>query len=144
MALKFPDSMEECVYFTRRADGTSKSVTWVFKEKCPKCKKAFMGKPAEDGKVKIRAKEYICPSCKHTEEKEAYEGQLTANVQYTCGKCSHAGEIQIPYKRKTVGGVEALVFECGKCKERILITKKMKDPKKKGKAAEEDAADDDD
>lgn len=138
MALKFPDSMDECVYFTRRADGKAKQVAWVFKEKCPKCKKALMGKPQEDGKVKIRAKEYVCPNCGHAEEKTAYEEGLTANVQYTCGKCSHSGEIQIPYKRKNVDGVKALVFECGKCKERILITKKMKDPKKKGQAAMDD------
>ena len=142
MSLKFPDSMDECVYFTRRADGKAKSVCWVLKEKCSKCKKALMGKPVVDGKVKIRAKEYVCPNCNHTEEKVAHEEHLTANVQYTCGKCAHAGEIQIQFKRKNVEGVKALVFNCDKCKERILITKKMKDPKKKGRAAEEDADDD--
>ena len=139
MPLKFPDSMDECLYFTRRADGKEKSVCWVFKEKCPKCKKALMGKPVEDGKVKIRAKEYVCPNCGHAEEKVAYEEQLTANIQYTCGKCSHSGETQVPYKRKTVDGVKALVFSCGKCKERLLITKKMKAPKKKGTVEEADS-----
>ena len=141
MALKFPDSMDECIYFTRRADGKAKSVCWVFKAKCSKCGKALMGKPVEKGKVKIRAKEYVCPNCKHTEEKEAHEATLTANIQYTCGKCGNNGEIAIPFKRKTVDGVKALVFNCAKCSERILITKKMKDPKKKGKDVEE--ADDD-
>ena len=137
MPLKFPESMDECLYFTRRGDGKTKSVCWVFKEKCAKCKKALMGKPVADGKVKIRAKEYVCPECNYTEEKVSYEEKLTANVQYTCA-CGHSGEIQIPYKRKSVDGVKALVFECGKCKQRLLITKKMKDPKKKGQAAEED------
>ncbi len=142
MALKFPESTEECIYFTRRADGKSKTMCWVFKEQCKKCKKALMGKPVEGGKVKIRAKEYVCPECGHSEEKVAHEDTLTANIQYTC-TCGHSGEIQIPFKRKNVDGVKALVFNCDKCKSRILITKKMKDPKKKGKAAEEDAADDD-
>lgn len=97
-----------------------------------------MGKPQEDGKVKIRAKEYVCPNCGHSEERTAYEESLTANIQYTCGKCGNAGEQQIQYKRKNVDGTKALVFNCDKCKERILITKKMKDPKKKGQAADMD------
>ena len=143
MALKYPESMEECVYFTRRADGAGKTMCWVFKEQCPKCKKAMMGKPVDEktGGVKIRAKEYKCPNCGHTEEKVAYEEKLTANIAYTCPKCKHVGEIQIPYKRKTVEGVKALVFNCQKCSEKILITKKMKAVKKKG---EEDEPDDDD
>ncbi len=100
-----------------------------------------MGKPVEKGKVKIRAKEYVCPSCGHSEEKVAHEEHLTANVQYTCGKCGNPGETQIQFKRKSVDGVKALVFNCDKCKERLLITKKMKDPKKKG-TVEKDSDDD--
>ena len=31
--------MDECVYFTMRTDKSgNKTKTWVFKEKCPKCK----------------------------------------------------------------------------------------------------------
>ena len=143
MPLKYPESMDECVYFTRRADGAGKSMCWVFKEKCPKCGKALMGKPVDEktGSVKIRAKEYVCPSCKHSEEKVAYEEKLTANIAYTCPKCKHAGEIQIPFKRKSVDGVKALVFNCQKCSEKIAITKKMKALKKKG--SEDDEMDDD-
>jgi predicted RNA-binding Zn-ribbon protein involved in translation (DUF1610 family) len=100
-----------------------------------------MGKPVEDGKVKIRAKEYVCPECGHREEKVAYEEKLTASIAYTCPKCKHAGEIQIPFKRKSVDGTKALVFNCQKCSEKMLITKKMKDPKKKG--SDDDAMDDD-
>ena len=140
MALKYPDSMEECIYFTRRVIGAGKAMCWVFKEKCSKCGKALMGKPVEGGKVKIRAKEYVCPACKHTEEKVTYEEKLTANIAYTCPKCKNQGEIQIPFKRKSVDGVKALVFNCQKCSEKIAITKKMKDLKKKG---DEDALDDD-
>jgi len=125
--LRFPDSMDECVYFTRRAVDSGKVVCWVFKEKCPKCGKAFMGKPTgPDGKVKIRAKEYVCPSCNHTVEKVAYEDTLTANVQYTCPKCKNSGEITTPYKRKTFQGMKAIVFQCEKCSEKIPITKKLK------------------
>ncbi len=144
VALKHPESMDECIYFTRRADGAGKTMCWVFKEKCPKCGKALMGKPVDDktGSVKIRAKEYVCPNCKHTEEKVAYEEKLTANIAYTCPKCKHNGEIQILYKRKTVDGVKALVYNCQKCGEKLLVTKKMKVPKKKG-AAEDEAPDDD-
>ncbi|MBD3303717.1 hypothetical protein GF343_01105, partial [Candidatus Woesearchaeota archaeon] len=84
MVLRLPDSMEECVYFTRRNIDKGKVVAWVFKEKCPKCGKALMGKPKDEktGKVKIRAKEYVCPECGYTAEKGEYEDTLTVNIQY--------------------------------------------------------------
>jgi len=135
MALKQPSSMDECVYFTRRSKPNV--VAWVLREPCPKCKKSLMGKPrGADGKVKIRAKDYVCPSCGYTAEKQAYEDTLTANITYTCPKCSHAGEIQIPFKRKKVKlfdeeagkevSADALQFQCEKCKEKLNVTKKMK------------------
>jgi hypothetical protein len=139
MALKLPKSMDECIYFTRRKLGEKGSaVAWVYKEKCPKCKKAIMGKPKDEktGKTKIRAKEYVCPSCDHTMEKGAYEDTLTANIQYTCPHCSVSGENQMSFKRKRVQlinpetgkkkAADALKFPCKKCKKDILITKKMK------------------
>jgi len=130
--LRLPESTEECIYFTRRAIGEAKSMCWVFKEKCPKCQEGLMGKPkGDDGKTKIRAKEYICPKCGHAVEKKEYEETLTANVQYSCGKCKHSGEIQVPFKRKSVDGVKTLRFQCENCKANIDITKKMKEPKKK-------------
>ena len=52
---------------------------------------------------------------------------MTANVSYTCPKCEHAGETQIPFRRKKVEGVDSLVFACQKCGEKIPITKKMKE-----------------
>lgn len=135
MTLKQPTSVDECVYFTRRSK--PQVVAWVFRESCPKCKKALMGKPrGADGKVKIRAKEYVCPACGNTAEKQAYEDTLTANITYTCPKCAHAGEIQIPFKRKKVKlfdeeegkevTADALQFQCAKCKEKLNVTKKMK------------------
>jgi predicted RNA-binding Zn-ribbon protein involved in translation (DUF1610 family) len=148
MALKFPNSMDECIYFTNRNIGENKNgkaICWVFKQDCPKCKKAKMGKPI-DPKTKrpqIRAKEYVCPACNYTVEKVAYEESLTANIQYTCPKCGFEGEAQVPFKRKSINGVKTLRAFCEKCKEPIDVTKKMKEMKKKGKAAEEDALDDD-
>ncbi len=126
--------MDECVYFTRRVK--PQVVAWVFREKCPKCKKELMSKPTgPNGKVKIRAKEYVCPACGHTMEKQAYEDTLTANIAYTCPKCNTSGEIQIPFKRKKVKilyeeegkekTADALQFSCT-CGQKINVTKKMK------------------
>ncbi|MFA6072541.1 MAG: hypothetical protein WC758_00310 [Candidatus Woesearchaeota archaeon] len=138
MALKEPDNMDELVYFTRRSteDGTLRA--WVFRETCPKCKKAMMGKPHNEktGKIKIRDKEYVCPACNYIAPAEEYEDTLTINVDYTCGGCKKANQIAVPFKRKTYMGVKAVVFECQNCKRKIPITKKMKAIKeKKGKVA---------
>ncbi|MFH1770789.1 MAG: hypothetical protein ABH828_04495 [archaeon] len=133
MSLTMPNSMDECVYFTRRVMDNGKIVAWVFKEDCPECGKAKMGKPLDEktGKPKIRATEYVCPECGYSVPKQQYEDTLTCNIQYTCPVCKFEGEIQVPYKRKSFQGVKAIVFECEKCKEKIPITKKMAEPKKK-------------
>ncbi|MBI4146011.1 hypothetical protein HY489_01595 [Candidatus Woesearchaeota archaeon] len=140
MALRQPESMDECVYFTNRAVDKGHVECWVFRENCPKCKKAPMGKPRDKktGAVKIRAKEYTCPACNHTVEKVAYEDTLTASIAYTCPHCSHKGETQIPFKRKSFEGAKALVFLCDKCKGKIPITKKMKDVGSKDELPEEE------
>jgi predicted RNA-binding Zn-ribbon protein involved in translation (DUF1610 family) len=139
--LREPNSMEECIYFTNRSIGEQFNGTarcWVFKEMCPKCKKSLMGKPRkDDGKVSIRAKEYVCPSCNFTMEKLEYEATLTANIEYKCPGCGFEGQHQMPFKRKKVMGVETLRFPCAKCKENIDVTKKMKTIKKKGKVVED-------
>jgi len=138
MALKKPESMDECVYFTKRAIDDGSVTAWVFRGDCPECGKAKMGKPRDEktGKVKIRAKEYLCPECGYTVEKEEYEGTLTACIEYVCPHCKYKGEIEVPFKRKKVRifdvetqkkvSADAIVFECGKCKEKINVTKKMK------------------
>jgi len=130
--------MDECVYFTRRNIDKGNVVAWVFKEKCPKCGKAMMGKPKDEktGKTKIRAKEYVCPACGHTVEKGAYEDTLTVSIQYTCPHCGNKGEAQESFKRKKVQvfdeeeqkkkSIDAVKFKCNKCEKDILITKKMK------------------
>ena len=131
MALKQPESMEELVYFTKRNIGEGFVKAWVFREKCPKCGKGLMGKPKDKtGKVKVRATYYECPECKYTIPKKEYEESLTVNISYICPNCKYEGETQIPFKRKKIKGVDALVFHCEKCKEKILITKKMKELKK--------------
>ena len=88
-----------------------------------------MGKPVDEktGKVKVRAKEYVCPECGYTVEKKAYEETLMCEIQYTCPECGNVGEESVPYKRKTFQGMKAIVFQCGKCKAKIPITKKLKE-----------------
>ena len=139
MVLKQPNSADECVYFTRRVFGDGKLVAWVFKNPCPKCGKSLMGKPVDKktGKVSIRAKEYVCAACGNKAEKQAYEDTLTANISYTCPSCKNSGELQIPFKRKKVQGVDTLRFSCQKCKANIDVTKKMKEIGKKGEGHEE-------
>jgi predicted RNA-binding Zn-ribbon protein involved in translation (DUF1610 family) len=135
--LKEPQSMDECVYFTRREIGAhGKVMAWVFRNQCVKCNKALMGKPVEKGKVKIRAKEYVCPACNYTVPDEEYEETLTASIKYTCPHCSFVGEIQIPYQRKKIQmldeetgkkkAAESLRFQCSKCGKNIDVTKKLK------------------
>jgi len=129
--IREPESMEEVVYFTNRTlDPNGRIRAWVFKIDCPKCQKAKMGKPVEKGKVKIRAKEYVCPECGHTEEKGEHEEKLTVSVVYTCPFCGHSGETTTPYKRKSWNGVPSYIFVCDGCGKKIGITKKMKKGKK--------------
>ena len=96
-----------------------------------------MGKPKDEkGKVKMRAKEYICPECSYKVDEEEYEKDLIANIKYICPYCKFNGETQISFHRKKVQifyeegqkkkTVEVLRFKCGKCNKDIDITKKMK------------------
>ena len=137
MALKFPNSMDECIYFTRRKDDNSFIVAWVFKKVCPKCK-GSMAKPRDEktGRPKIRAAEYVCDKCGYSEEKKAHEESLMVNIQYKCKHCGDEGETTAEFKRKVFEGIPSYVFECQKCKKKIAITKKMKE--KKGSKDEPD------
>ena len=138
MTIKEPTSTDECIYFTQRTIGDGKAKTWVYKEKCPECGKALMGKPRDKktGRPKIRANEYQCPECKYTVEKEEYELTLKAQIKYTCPHCKNEGESEIPFKRKKIQRfneekgkketVEVLRTRCSKCGKDIDITKKMK------------------
>ncbi len=132
MALKEPQSMEELIYFTNRTleGGKGRIKAWVYKKTCPKCNKAKMGKPVEKSEVKIRANEYICPSCGFREEKVTHEESLTVEAKYICPECGKEGESSTLYKRKSFMGVPAYVVECSNCKAKIPLTKKMKYAKK--------------
>jgi len=131
MALKFPESMDDCIYFTRRKDDKSKIIAWCAKVTCPKCKKGLMGKPKnpKTGRPKIRALEYACDACGYTEEKADHEKNLTISVQYTCPFCQNEGEATTQFKRKSWNGMKAYIFECGGCGKKIGITKRMKEKK---------------
>ena len=119
--------MGDLVYFTQRAVGKGNAKAWVYRGTCPKCGKCKMGKPVgSNGKVKIRAKEYVCPGCGFTAEKKEHEETLTCEIKYKCPECGNESEIAVPYKRKKFQGVDAIVFQCGKCKAKIPVTKKMK------------------
>ncbi|PIY59983.1 hypothetical protein COY95_04165 [Candidatus Woesearchaeota archaeon CG_4_10_14_0_8_um_filter_47_5] len=128
MSLKKPTSMKELVYFTSRDLAPKGQITvWVFRNMCPKCSKGIMSKPADaKGKIKIRAKEYVCPSCGYTAESKVYEDSLMACVSYTCPHCGKSGEKEVPFKRKNVKGVLTLSVSCDACNGAMDVTKKMK------------------
>ncbi len=121
--------MEECLYFTRRKlEPRGSVVAWAFRKECPSCK-ALMRKPTK------RSPRYECPSCGYAEEKKEHEASILLRVKYECPFCGKRGETTAPYKRRTWRGVQAYVFQCEFCKERIGITKKLKSPKSSGEAA---------
>ena len=144
MKLKMPDSMDGCIYFSNRDIGEGRVTAWVYRKECPKCRKAKMGKPVEKGKIKTRAKEYVCPECGYTEEKTEHEESLTLEAQYTCPHCGKEGEGTGPYKRKSYLGVPSYLVTCEHCGEKIAITKKLKVPKKKKKGKKSAEVVDDD
>ena len=133
MEIREPENMDELVYFSRRKTPEGRVVAWAFREACPKCKKELMTKPKDSktGRPKIRAKEYVCGACNYEVPADEYEDTLELCVDYTCGACNHEGKTKVPFKRKTYMGVKSFLFECGSCKTKIPITKKMKEPKKK-------------
>jgi predicted RNA-binding Zn-ribbon protein involved in translation (DUF1610 family) len=134
MAFELPNSMDECLYFTRRTlDNDGKVVAWVERKTCLDCGKAKMGKPVDKGKVKIRATVYVCPDCGAEEDKKTHEESCEVKIIYTCPHCKNQGETTTLYKRKKFQGVDSIIFECEKCGQKIPITKKMSNPKKKKK-----------
>ena len=132
MALKKPNSMEECIYFTNRTIGSGRATAWVFRKGCPKCGKGIMGKPVKKGgRIDKKASYYVCSSCGYQESSEQMENSLLINIDYKCPQCGDEGETATEYKRKSFEGVPSYVFECQKCHKKIGITKKLKEGKKK-------------
>ncbi len=133
MSLKMPESMDECIYFTRRKfDNDGKAIAWVCRKTCPNCGEK-MGKPLDPktGRPKIRADTYECPGCKFSEPKQEHEESLNVEIIYTCPQCGHSGEATTQYKRESWEGTKAYVFVCEGCGKKIGITKKMAKSKKK-------------
>ncbi|MEK6942827.1 MAG: hypothetical protein AABX00_02080 [Nanoarchaeota archaeon] len=132
MELKMPSSVEDCVYFTNRTIGSGRAIAWAFRKECPKCKKGAVGKPMKkNGKIDKKAEICKCNSCGYEEPTEQAESGLVLNVDYKCPHCGNEGQTTTEYKRKTFEGVPSYIFECTKCKKKIGITKKLKEPKKK-------------
>lgn len=130
--LKEPETMEELLYMTRRTlVPKGKARAWVFRKECPRCPGVKMGKPVAKGKIKIRSSEYVCPKCDYMELKQQHEESLMCNIDYECPHCDHKGQTQVPYVRKTFQGVKSIIFHCSACDQKIGVSKKMKDPKKK-------------
>lgn len=125
MALKEPESMAECLYYSKRAlaPGLGNATAWALRKHCPKCKKGLMGKP------KKTATEYVCKQCGFAEELATHEADVILSIQYVCPFCSHKGETTSPYKRKSLYGKPAYIFTCEKCKEKLGIYKKLNTPK---------------
>jgi hypothetical protein len=132
MAYDIPDSMDHLVYFSRRkiAETSGPVIAWVPKLPCAKCKKGLMGKPLDEktGRPKVRASEYVCQSCKYSEEKKAHEAKLSALLIYECPFCKKKGETTVPFARKSWYGKKAIVFACAGCNEKLGITKKLSTP----------------
>ncbi|MEM4267948.1 MAG: hypothetical protein QXK37_03880 [Candidatus Woesearchaeota archaeon] len=124
-----PENMDDLVYYTNRSIGSGSAKVWVYRQPCPKCGKAKMGKPVENGKVLIKAKEYLCPACGYIVEKMVYEEGLYAQAKYKCPECGFEGECIVPFKRKNINGVLTLRLKCEMCEANIDVTKKMKEPK---------------
>jgi len=128
MTLREPKSMEECFYFTNRTLGSrGQAKAWVYRPKCPKCGKGYLGKPVVKGKVQKRAKEYICPVCGYKVPCSEIDKNLKIEIKYTCPFCGKSGETTAEYKLKNFRGVKAYVFVCEHCGKKIPLAKKMKD-----------------
>lgn len=132
MAIKEPESMDECLYFTNRTIGNGKIMAWVSRKECPQCHTGSMGKPIGEktGKVMKKAEIYVCKECGYSEDMLKHEKDLAMSVKYTCPGCGFSGEAIIEYRLRSFEGVQAYVFDCATCKKRIGITKKMKKTKK--------------
>ncbi|MFT4326129.1 MAG: hypothetical protein ACMXYK_01370 [Candidatus Woesearchaeota archaeon] len=134
MDLTLPKSMDEVYYFTNRIfkEG-GKAKAWAYKISCPKCKEGVMSKPTDSktGKIKLRATEYVCNNCDNTMSKSEVEEIATLQSIYTCPACGKEGTYEGPYKRKSFKGVQSYVVVCEHCSEKIALTKKLKEIKKK-------------
>jgi len=132
MTITKPDSMDGCLYFTSRAIGEGYLTAWAYRPECPSCKKGRMGKPlTKTGKPDKKADFYECPECEHKIPIDEMDELLKLQVEYDCPHCHNEGMAETDYKRQSFKGVQAYVFLCEKCGEKIPVTKKLKEIKKK-------------
>ena len=130
--MRKPESMDECVYFTRREIGEGKAMAWIFRKKCDKCQEGLMIKPLNKrGKPDKKSPIYVCNKCNQEEDNESVESSYIVHIEYTCPNCKHEGQTTSEYKRISFKGIPSYVFECDNCHEKLGVTKKMKEPKKK-------------
>lgn len=133
MALREPKSMDELFYFTNRTlENGGWIKAWVYRPDSPSGK-GKLGKPVnpKTGKPKPRATYYVDDDGKEYPCAEI-DPTLHMEIKYKSPFTGEEGETTIPYKRKTYLGVPSFVFEDAEG-NKIPITKKMKEPKKKKK-----------
>lgn len=98
-----------------------------------------MAKPLKKGgKIDKKADHYVCYNCGYAEKNEQVENNLIINIEYKCPHCGHEGETTSEYKKKNFYGVKAYVFNCHKCGQKIGITQKLKETKKKSGFADQE------
>ncbi len=133
MALQEPTSMDDLFYFSNRTlENGGWAKAWVYKPVAPSGK-GKLSKPTDPktGRPKIRSKIYV------DEEGNEYPCEeinktLSVEIKYKSPFTGEEGETTVPFKRKTYMGVPSFVFEDSQG-NKIAITKKMKEPKKKKK-----------
>lgn len=126
--------MNEVYYHTIRATADGGKIrAWAYKKVCPECNEGVLSKPVDEktGKYKVRSKEYVCTKCGFECSKDEAEEGVELQAIYTCRACKKEGEYAGPYKRKSFQGVPSYIVVCGHCGEKMPLTKKMKEPKKK-------------
>ena len=131
MALKEPESMDELFYFTRRTlENGGWLRAWVYRPPAP-TGKGLLSKPVDEktGRPKIRSDVYVDDEGNEYPCKEI-DKTLKVEVKYKSPYTGKEGEALCPFVRKTFQGVKAFVFEDQEG-NKIAITKKMKEPKKK-------------
>ncbi|MDD9953120.1 MAG: hypothetical protein OXR66_02185 [Candidatus Woesearchaeota archaeon] len=129
MTLREPESMDECLYFTRRKlenDGWARA--WVYRPLSPDGNPLGKPKDPKTGKVKIRSKVYVDHETGY--EVSADELDLNVEIKYKSPFTGEEGETTVPFKWKTYQGVKSIVF-LDSDGNKIALTKKMSAPKKK-------------
>ena len=111
--VQMPNSMDECIYFTRRTfENNGRAIAWVCKKVCPECGKAKMGKPLDPKtkKPKIRADTYECPACHFSEPKQQHEESLMVEI------CPDCRSIKVSLPRTTKEGrMTTINYRCDEC-----------------------------